>query len=34
MAQWATLVISSLAGFGLRLAVMIWDIKLPAWRPD
>ncbi len=34
MAQWATLVISSLAGFGLRLAVMIWDIRLPAWRPD
>ncbi|MFM1788203.1 MAG: hypothetical protein RLZZ166_670 [Pseudomonadota bacterium] len=34
MAQWATLVISSLTGFGLRLAVMIWDIKLPAWRPD
>ncbi len=34
MAQWATLVISSLAGFGLRLAVMICDIKLPAWRPD
>jgi uncharacterized membrane protein YeiH len=34
MAQWATLVISSLTGFGLRLAVMIWDIRLPAWRPD
>lgn len=34
LAQWATLVISSLTGFGLRLAVMIWDIRLPAWRPD
>lgn len=34
IAQWATLVISSLTGFGLRLAVMIWDIRLPAWRPD
>ena len=34
MAQWATLVISALTGFGLRLAVMIWDIRLPAWRPD
>lgn len=34
MAQWATLIISALTGFGLRLAVMIWDIRLPAWRPD
>ncbi len=32
--EWATLLIAATAGFGLRAAVIYFDIRLPAWRPD
>lgn len=32
--EWATLLVGALTGFGLRVAVIHFDIRLPAWRPD